>query len=192
MSLLISEHMGFAKNVALQTLRKLKLPIEAEDAVQAGYEGLVVAAHRYDSRPDLDAHFKSYAYWRIRGSVIDESRRMSITHRRGHEAGHRILFLSTDEYGPSHDGSDLDEPKIQLKSINGSETLRMDFDEAMSKLSSRERYVVLARAVGMRGREICEELGVSNMRVSQIAAAATSKMLESMDCETFEEYYASR
>lgn len=177
---LIIEHMPYARNVAAQTKLKLKLPIEMEDAIQSGYEGLVVAAGRFTSRPDLDAQFKSYAYWRIRGSVIDETRRM-YTSRSDRRDGYQWP-LSLDVYGKG-ECSDLPEPLIQIKALERDLTRRMDFDTAMESLSDRERYVVLSRAVGAYGREIAEELGVSIMRISQIASEACYKMCLIMEVE---------
>lgn len=191
MSELILSHMDYAKKVAVQTKFKLKLPLETEDAVQAGYEGLVIAARRFQHRLDLDAQFKSYAFYRIRGSVIDESRRMTITHRRGHESGDRVLIMSTDEYRQSSDGSDLPEPKIQLSAKILEPSMSMDIQKSMEPLTDRERYVVVGRAIGLKGWEMANELGVSIMRVSQIAAAGTSKMLVHLQSESFGEYCAN-
>lgn len=48
----------------------LKPPLSVEDLVAAGTVGLVKAARDYD--PSHQAEFKTYAYIRIRGSVLDE------------------------------------------------------------------------------------------------------------------------
>ncbi len=47
-------------------------PLTREDLVSAGTIGLVKAARNFD--PSYDAEFKTYAYIRIRGAVIDEFR----------------------------------------------------------------------------------------------------------------------
>src|SRR5699024_1818779 len=43
--------------------------VEFEDLVSWGYQGLLEARERFD--PNLDATFSSYAYYRIRGAMID-------------------------------------------------------------------------------------------------------------------------
>lgn len=53
----------------------LKPPLSYDDLVSAGTVGLVKAARDYD--PSRQAEFKTYAYIRIRGAVLDELRRWS-------------------------------------------------------------------------------------------------------------------
>jgi DNA-directed RNA polymerase specialized sigma subunit len=43
---LVTRHMDFARNTAAKTARDL--PIDVDDAIQIGYEGLIQAAHRFD------------------------------------------------------------------------------------------------------------------------------------------------
>lgn len=50
----------------------LKPPLTYEDLVSAGTTGLVKAARDYD--PSHQAEFKTYAYIRIRGAILDELR----------------------------------------------------------------------------------------------------------------------
>lgn len=54
----------------------IKPPLSYEDLVSAGTVGLVKAARDYD--PSMQAEFKTYAYIRIRGSVLDELRNFSL------------------------------------------------------------------------------------------------------------------
>jgi len=53
----------------------LKPPLSYEDLVSAGMVGLIKAARDYDS--SRQAEFKTYAYIRIRGAVLDELRNWS-------------------------------------------------------------------------------------------------------------------
>ena len=52
-----------------------KPPLTREDLVSAGTLGLIKAAHDYDSTKNAD--FKTYAYIRVKGAVIDEMRKWS-------------------------------------------------------------------------------------------------------------------
>lgn len=54
----------------------LKPPLSYEDLVSAGTVGLIKAAHDYD--PSRQAEFKTYAYIRIRGAILDELRGFSL------------------------------------------------------------------------------------------------------------------
>jgi len=53
----------------------LRPPLSHDDLISAGTVGLVKAARDYD--PSRQAEFKTYAYIRIRGAVLDELRRWS-------------------------------------------------------------------------------------------------------------------
>lgn len=55
-----------------QVTSYLRPPLTREDLVSAGTIGLIKAARDFD--PSYDAEFKTYAYIRIRGAVIDEFR----------------------------------------------------------------------------------------------------------------------
>lgn len=71
---LILHYQHYVKQVAGSLVTKMNLPHQMFDEyVSAGYLGLVEAAERYDSSHGKD--FKSYAYLRIRGAIIDSIRR---------------------------------------------------------------------------------------------------------------------
>lgn len=178
---LVKKHLGYAKSVAVKT--SLGLPISTEDAIQCGYEGLLEAARRFDigeydpERGDIDTHFKSFAYRRIGGAVYDQSRRDSFVRRRGLEKGLKVTMSSIDNFYESDAGQ---VPEIQLESLAEDPDLRMDFEAALDSLTERERYVVMAMAVGARGSELADKLGVSESRISQISTKARGKIAERM------------
>ncbi len=62
--------------IARRAVSYLKPPLSFEDLVSAGTVGLMKAARDFDaSRP---AEFRTYAYIRIKGAVLDELRRASL------------------------------------------------------------------------------------------------------------------
>ncbi len=70
---LIEDHTTFVRRVVMKTVRVLSLPQKnLDDYLSAGYLGLVEAAERFEERKG--ASFKSYAYLRVRGAIIDHIR----------------------------------------------------------------------------------------------------------------------
>lgn len=171
--------MPFAKNIAGQMAKKY--PLEFEDARQAAYEGLVEAAARFDvekhdpAKGTVEQHFKSFAYFRIHGSIVDECRRNSFVSRSAYAAGHRASMVSFDaalEHGdgilnPNHSPVDVADEVVAMR-------------DALEILDEREYRIVLGQAVGMSGRELSEEYGVDESRISQIGIAARQKLQEKM------------
>jgi RNA polymerase sigma factor for flagellar operon FliA len=62
--------------IARRTVSYLKPPLSFEDLVSAGTVGLIKAARDFDA--SHQAGFKTYAYIRIKGAVLDELRRASL------------------------------------------------------------------------------------------------------------------
>lgn len=74
---LILEFLPMVHKIVQQVVSYLQPPLSREDLVSAGTIGLVKAARDFD--PTRDAEFKTYAYIRVRGAVIDELRGWSFT-----------------------------------------------------------------------------------------------------------------
>ena len=74
---LIIQYLPLVHRIISQVVTYLQPPLSREDLVSAGTIGLVKAARDYD--PAKDAEFKTYAYIRVRGAVIDELRQWSFT-----------------------------------------------------------------------------------------------------------------
>ncbi len=73
---LVLRYKVFVHQVVGSLINAMNLPpVMTEEYVSAGYLGLVEAAERFDFSQGKD--FKSYAYLRIRGSIIDSIRRSS-------------------------------------------------------------------------------------------------------------------
>jgi RNA polymerase sigma factor for flagellar operon FliA len=68
----IAEFLPMVGKIARQVVTYLKPPLSFEDMVSAGTVGLVRAARDFD--PSHQAEFKTYAYIRIRGAILDELR----------------------------------------------------------------------------------------------------------------------
>lgn len=68
----IAAFLPMVHKIARQVVTYLKPPLSFEDMVSAGTVGLVRAARDFD--PSHQAEFKTYAYIRIRGAILDELR----------------------------------------------------------------------------------------------------------------------
>lgn len=70
---MVVQYQGFVEVVVTRLIRSMGLPVSMkDDFVSAGYVGLVEAAGRFDPARGFD--FKTYAYQRIRGAIIDHIR----------------------------------------------------------------------------------------------------------------------
>jgi RNA polymerase sigma factor for flagellar operon FliA len=68
----ILNHLPLVRHIVHKVARHARGTMEFEDLVSAGTLGLVKAARSFD--PSRETEFKTYAYIRIRGAVIDELR----------------------------------------------------------------------------------------------------------------------
>jgi len=68
----ITQFLPMVPKIAQRVVTYLKPPLSFEDMVSAGTLGLIKAARDYD--PSHQAKFKTYAYIRIKGAILDELR----------------------------------------------------------------------------------------------------------------------
>ena len=68
----IAQLLPMVHKIARQVVTYLRPPLSFEDMVSAGTVGLVRAARDFD--PSHQAEFKTYAYIRIKGAILDELR----------------------------------------------------------------------------------------------------------------------
>jgi RNA polymerase sigma factor for flagellar operon FliA len=71
----ITELLPMVSHIARKVTTYLKPPLSFEDMVSAGMVGLVKAARDYDEK--YNTEFKTYAYIRIKGAILDELRSWS-------------------------------------------------------------------------------------------------------------------
>lgn len=72
----IVQFLPMVHKIARRVATYLKLPLSFDDLVSAGAVGLVKAARDFD--PSRQVEFKTYAYIRIKGAILDELRGLSL------------------------------------------------------------------------------------------------------------------
>lgn len=79
----VLEHEALVHGIAQKVRTQFDLNVEVEDLVAFGYAGLLQARERFD--PSRGVQFKTFAYYRVRGAVLDGIRKMAYLPRRAHE-----------------------------------------------------------------------------------------------------------
>jgi RNA polymerase sigma factor for flagellar operon FliA len=70
---MIMEHLPLVRHLVGKLTAELPAGVDVENLEAAGVLGLVEAATNYD--PEREARFKTFAYLRVRGAILDELRR---------------------------------------------------------------------------------------------------------------------
>jgi len=88
----ITELLPMVHRIARRVVTYLRPPLSFEDMISAGVVGLVKASRDYD--PSHHTEFKTYAYIRIKGAVIDELRGSSLLPANLNKRIHRARQVS--------------------------------------------------------------------------------------------------
>lgn len=145
---LFDEHVYMAKSIAHQICLRLPSSISIDDLIQVGLIGLLEASKIYDA--SLGASFKSYAYIRVRGAILDELRRQSwiprsvqkksreisaairkVENREGRSATDREIAAEMQESLAKY-SSDLEE-------VSGTSVFSIDDDNYSNGIESEEK-----------------------------------------------------
>lgn len=78
----VRQYEPFVRGIAKHTSLQLEIEGDLDDLVAAGFEGLLEARRRFD--PARGVAFKSFAYYRVRGAVIDAVRQNAYLPRRAY------------------------------------------------------------------------------------------------------------
>jgi RNA polymerase sigma factor FliA len=79
---LVEQHRGLVEGLARKVRAELDLRCELDDLVAYGLTGLLQAQERFD--PSRGVQFQTFAYYRIRGAILDGVRRMAFLPRSAH------------------------------------------------------------------------------------------------------------
>lgn len=136
----IHERMPEVQRIARRVMQLFTHHILLEDLEQSGYLGLVSASNTYDPRT---GPFPNYAYWRIRGEMIDSQKRRTFR-----EAAN----LSLQGIAEAHDGwlpPALDTcPRPLQDEVAAREQIHAILQRAISALPALERRVLRGHLAG--------------------------------------------
>lgn len=161
---------------------KARLPVSVseDELFAAGMYGLMRAARSYDSTKG--ASFKTYAYHRIRGSILDDLRRMDFLPRsmrdrarKNGEEAPSVVGIPTDEDG--HESLAASQVSTESEGSDMHNVLHREIDALPDKM----RIVMsMYYREEMKMREIGEKLNLTESRVSQIHSNAVSRLRRAM------------
>lgn len=137
---LIVGYRSYVEHLVGQLMRVLRLPQNARDEfIAAGYLGLVEAAERF--KFDSGADFKTFAYLRIRGAVIDSIRQNSALSTSSYRFARAFKAAQILREEDAHSGS--------LRSQNGQQAISRVLDyAAKGGLAFRLSYHDLEKELG--------------------------------------------
>lgn len=203
----IAEQMPLVHGVVAGFVRKLPRSVPREDLVAAGTVGLFFALRSSShSSPEM---FATYARIRIRGAIVDELRRLDWSPRRRRAPGgggsataeKRHLSLVSDAGADPAAAEAPARERVQVVRFDDLPPQEADPAEewasplegilerrahealhaAVAALPPREREIVSMRYFqGVPSKTIARLLGLSEARVSQLHARATSRLRESL------------
>jgi len=125
----IEQFLPMVHKIARKVATYLRPPLSYDDLISAGTVGLVKAARDYD--PRYQAEFKTYAYIRIKGAIIDELRSWSFIPPNVHRQIQQATKVSMEIAGQT--GSVPDDVELAEKLGVTIEKLNQTFDSARAK-----------------------------------------------------------
>ncbi|MCP4093264.1 MAG: sigma-70 family RNA polymerase sigma factor [Planctomycetes bacterium] len=159
---------------------RLPVSVSEDELFAAGMYGLMRAARSYDA--SRGAGFKTYAYHRIRGSILDDLRRLDFLPRSMRDKARAngteppsMVAIPTDEDGHESLAAQAISQKAEAEDIH--QLLHRAIDDLPDKM----RIVMsLYYREGIKMRDIGERLALTESRVSQIHSNAVTRLRRSM------------
>ncbi len=164
----VEEWRPFVVSIAHKVRASLDFQGELDDLIGAGMEGLVSARARFDASRGVK--FNTFAYYRVRGAMMDQVRKMAYLPARTHrllkaaEAGDEVLLAEAEALGAGP-GTGQSDPQKTLEKI----------DDALGKLTAS--FVMAAV-----GQDESEEVPTPEASVIAVdEAARVREALEVLD-----------
>lgn len=172
--------------LATRLMRRLPVHVRRDDIVAAGREGLWRAIQSFDRQ--MATPFEHFAQARIRGSMLDELRRMdeqTRTQRHQHKqaqstysAQQQVAGYSTVSLDQNHSLEWLVDDAVKSpEELALQSSLVSDLNRAIIKLSEQEQLVLsLVFMEGLNLTETAEVMSLSRGRINQIYSGAIKSL----------------
>ncbi len=193
----LAAHMHLVLGIVADFMRRVPRSVQREDLIAAGSMGLLQALRsQKHTCPEM---LTAYARIRIRGAVIDELRRHDWSPRRrrtpvpsprggassapvalvpsgapASEEKTGVVVIGFDDLPPTH--ALCEEGPSPLEQVEGQRS-SVEVRRAVDQLPPRERTIIRMRYFDdVSSKAIASTLGLSEARVSQLLARATSQL----------------
>ena len=196
----LAAHMHLVLGIVADFMRRVPRSVQREDLIAAGSMGLLQALRsQKHTCPEM---LTAYARIRIRGAVIDELRRHDWSPRRRRtpmadaanvapandavptEEKSGVVVIGFDDLPPTHSlceegPSPLEQVEVQRSGV--------DVRRAIEQLPPREQTIVRMRYFDdVSSKTIASTLGLSEARISQLLARATSQLKQLLTEQPYE------
>jgi RNA polymerase sigma factor for flagellar operon FliA len=170
---LVAIHDQWVRTIANVVSKGTGYKADADDLHSEGMIGLLGAARTF--RPGGGANFKTYAYRRVRGQMLESIRRSCWVKRsalpRYRQSGTEPPKMLTGEPF-EHKPDPADQPYVPAEQADSVRAL-------LRHLSRQERFVVLSSVVlGLTLKDTGKAAGLSESRTSQIRTQALKSLRE--------------
>ena len=154
-----AQHLPLARSVAWEAIRR-NPSLDIEEVMSSAMFGLVQAALSFE--PERGLAFTTHALPRIRGSILDDIRSATPGWSRRLRTAPKFVSLDADS-------------SLSTRATTGE--ARMDCERLLGWLPFQEYLVVsLYHMEGMKMRQIAEQMGVTESRVSQVRTGALKRL----------------
>lgn len=161
---LVNQYAPLVKKIAYHLMARLPSSVQVDDLIQAGMLGLLDAANQYN--PSQGASFETYASIRIRGSMLDDLRRLDWAPKSVHRK-------SRDLAAAIH----------QVENETGREANDREIAEALG--ISMEEYFRLLRETSSSRMVSVEELGSDEEDIFERIDSHSNAPVEALQDEQF-------
>lgn len=167
---LVEQHVLFADKLAAQKKKMLPKFIDIEEIKSAAYMGLVEAANRYN--PNIGVKFTTFSYPRIFGAIHDYLREQKWVKSNDCKKMYSLDF--SYEYENLHQSISSD-PSNKIDEL---------FEEITFNLNDQSKQIMKSYFICDNSmKEVGEQFGISESRVSQIIKKCKDSIKESFSSE---------
>lgn len=157
----ITAEMQTVESIARKERSKFAKHIDVQDLIGAGYVGLMQAAERYN--PASGKNFSAFAWFRIRGAIIDSQKRRSYREEQND---------SIERIAEMYDGwlpADLDRDRGALPDdLAARAQIAERMAAAIESLGPRDQKILRARLAGEPRAKTAKALGIRMSRVEEL------------------------